>query len=169
MAQKTWLEYVNEKFLFSFFRDYGRRVSANIYDVESVKLIDDATFGKIARIKNKVMIDKDLELNFGNYEFTYFCDFCELKKTKKGFVPILPKCFEDTNSAVGLAFPRFMKKYTSSIKNNNCKSYIQDYSKFMTKLLNIKRDEAMGKIINEYNNYFTKLSLLEKEENRITY
>ena len=29
------------------------------------------------------MIDKNMELNFGYHEFTYFCDFCELKKTKK--------------------------------------------------------------------------------------
>jgi len=164
MAKQTWLERVNVKYLYSFFRDYGRRVSDKIYDVESVKIVDDATFGKIARVKSKVMLDKNMELNFGYHEFTYFCDFCELKKTKNGFEPVLPKCFEDTNSAIGLAYPRFMKRYTSSIKNNNCNTYIQDYVKFMTKVLNKKRNDEIGKIIEEYNKYFTKLSILEHEE-----
>lgn len=164
MAQKTWLERVNIKFFYSFFRDYGRRVSDKIYDVASVKLVDDKTFGKILRVKSDVMIDKNMELNFGYHEFTYFCDFCELKKTKNGFVPVLPKCFENVDSAIGLAYPRFMKRYTGTIKNENSRTYMQDYVKFMTKLLNKKRDDEMGKIIEEYNKYFTKLSLLENEE-----
>jgi len=166
MEQKTWLDFVNEKYLLQFFRDYNRRISVNVYDVESVKLVKDEKFGKILKVKSQMFLNKSLDIEFGSYEYTYFCSYGELKKGKKGFELIVPSCFEDINeveSTIGLVFPKFMNKLTKSVKINK-KTYLEDYKEVIGAIIQKNFDKKLKNLKEEHEIYSSKLNDFAKEE-----